>query len=55
MELFNVMRSDQMVKKFRNLISYSKEKNDAISCNEVFEEMYGEVTAKIAFDLKAFV
>ena len=49
------MHDYKNVVKFRNLINYSFDKHDAPNCGEVFEEMYGKMTAKIEFDQKAFV
>ena len=53
-EFLDTMHDYQMVEKFRNLISYSREANAVVNCGEQYEEMYGKMTAKLEFDLSAF-
>jgi flavin-dependent dehydrogenase len=54
-DFLDTMHDYKNVEKFRNLIDYSFDKHQAPNCGEIFEEMYGKMTAKIEFDQKAFI
>lgn len=51
----DTIQDPKMLSSFKNLIRHKKYHEATSTCDENPEEMYGEMTHKIAFDLKAFV
>jgi len=54
-DFLDTMQNPKMLSKFQNLIKHSKDYGDQANCGEKYEEMYGEMTHEIKFDLTAFL
>ncbi len=53
-DFIDTMKDPRMLEKFQHLISHTKDYSEGATCGELYEEMYGEVTHEVKFDLSAF-